>query len=149
MTQTGFFARSLATSTVRTRTVFYETNPYTDFVSSGSLVTRYLDGMAVDETLAWTDAPGNTYRYMTDGLGSERDIFDEWGTTVSHTGYDTFGNKISTTGIARRFGFTGRKLDAGQNLYYYRARFYDPMTGRFVSKDPIGFETDDMTDIGM
>jgi RHS repeat-associated protein len=38
------------------------------------------------------------------------------------------------------FRFTGRELDAG-GLYYYRARYYDPTTGRFVSEDPIGFQS--------
>jgi len=64
---------------------------------------------------------------------------------VYHTGYDSFGNNISTTGTGGdRFGFTGREHDAALNLYYNRARFYDPATGRFLSKDPIGFSAGDM-----
>ncbi len=35
-------------------------------------------------------------------------------------------------------GFTGRELEE-TGLYYYRARFYMPDLGRFISKDPIGF----------
>lgn len=35
---------------------------------------------------------------------------------------------------------TGREWDKETGLYYYRARYYDPMEGRFVSKDPIGFK---------
>jgi len=35
------------------------------------------------------------------------------------------------------FHFTGREND-GTGLYYYRARYYDPTQGRFVSDDPIG-----------
>jgi len=35
--------------------------------------------------------------------------------------------------------FTAREWDRETGLYYYRARYYDPMTGRFISKDPIGF----------
>ena len=34
-------------------------------------------------------------------------------------------------------GFTGRALDSN-GLLYYRARFYDPRTGRFLTEDPIG-----------
>ena len=34
--------------------------------------------------------------------------------------------------------FTGREYNAETGLYYYRARFYDPTTGRFISRDPIG-----------
>jgi RHS repeat-associated protein len=36
------------------------------------------------------------------------------------------------------FQYTGREND-GTGLYYYRARYYDPETGRFISQDPIGF----------
>ena len=73
-----------------------------------------------------------------------RDIVDTSGTVLYHTGYDSFGNKVSSTGSGGdRFGFTGREHDAALNLYYYRARFYDPATGRFVSKDPIGFDAGD------
>jgi RHS repeat-associated protein len=34
--------------------------------------------------------------------------------------------------------FTGREWDPEINLYYYRARYYDPKVGRFISEDPIG-----------
>ena len=36
--------------------------------------------------------------------------------------------------------FTGRELDRSTGLYYYRARYYDPEIGRFLSEDPLGFE---------
>jgi RHS repeat-associated protein len=35
--------------------------------------------------------------------------------------------------------FTGREWDPETGLYYYRARYYDPKVGRFLSKDPVGF----------
>ena len=35
--------------------------------------------------------------------------------------------------------FTGREWDSETGLYYYRARYYDPKAGRFISDDPIGF----------
>jgi RHS repeat-associated protein len=33
--------------------------------------------------------------------------------------------------------FTGRENDLATNLYYYRARYYSPQLGRFISEDPI------------
>jgi RHS repeat-associated protein len=39
---------------------------------------------------------------------------------------------------------TGREWDKETGLYYYRARYYDPMEGRFISKDPIGFDGNDV-----
>ena len=39
--------------------------------------------------------------------------------------------------------FTGRESD-GTGLYFYRARYYDPAIGRFISEDPIGFDGGDV-----
>src|SRR5206468_652442 len=52
--------------------------------------------------------------------------------------YDPWGNPIqgsSTSGYA----FTGREWEPETQLYYYRARYYDPSIGRFLSEDPIRF----------
>jgi RHS repeat-associated protein len=42
-------------------------------------------------------------------------------------------------GAAHGFAFTGREWDTEIGLAYYRARYYDPKSGRFLSEDPIGF----------
>ena len=42
-----------------------------------------------------------------------------------------------------RFKFTGREYCPELGLYYYRARWYDPAVGRFISQDPIGFSAGD------
>jgi len=42
------------------------------------------------------------------------------------------------------FTYTGREWDKETGLYYYRARYYDPMEGRFISKDPILFAGGDV-----
>jgi RHS repeat-associated protein len=39
---------------------------------------------------------------------------------------------------AHPFGYTGRRWDPDLNLYYYRARWYDPQLGTFLETDPIG-----------
>jgi RHS repeat-associated protein len=46
--------------------------------------------------------------------------------------------------VKQSYGFTGREWDKETGLYYYRARYYDPKGGRFISKDPIGFEGGDV-----
>ncbi|MBK9112497.1 MAG: hypothetical protein IPM88_12680 [Nitrospira sp.] len=38
---------------------------------------------------------------------------------------------------------TGREFDSESGLYYYRARYYDALMGRFLQKDPIGFGSGD------
>ena len=62
------------------------------------------------------------------------------GAVVNHLVYDSFGQVISQTNstVNSRYLFTGREFDQEIGLYYYRARYYDANTGRFISSDPIG-----------
>jgi RHS repeat-associated protein len=54
--------------------------------------------------------------------------------------YDSFGNLVTSTGTsANPFQYTGRDFDPETGLRYYRARFYDPLIGRFLNEDPVGF----------
>jgi RHS repeat-associated protein len=48
------------------------------------------------------------------------------------------------TTVANPLQFTARELDLETGLYYYRARYYDPTTGRFLSEDPIEFSGRDV-----
>lgn len=55
-------------------------------------------------------------------------------------GYESFGMvTASDPAFENAYTYTGREWDKEIGLYYYRARYYDPMEGRFISKDPIGF----------
>ena len=45
--------------------------------------------------------------------------------------------------IKQPFTYTGREFDHETGLYYYRARYYDSKVGRFITKDPIGFDGGD------
>jgi RHS repeat-associated protein len=53
---------------------------------------------------------------------------------------DFGGDDVITAGgnsaVANPYMFTGRRLDAEDKLYYYRARFLNPVQGRFLSRDP-------------
>jgi len=81
------------------------------------------------------------YYYHADGLGSITGLSDATGTMVQTYGYDAFGNvTVSGSGnVSQPFMFTGREYDSETGMYFYRARYYDPQAGRFVTKDPIGF----------
>ncbi len=53
-------------------------------------------------------------------------------------GYDVFGGIRSRSGTGDTdFKFTGEQLDADSEMYYLRARYYDPETGRFLGQDPL------------
>ena len=59
---------------------------------------------------------------------------------MSNYRYDSFGNRsVLSEGVATGYGFTGQQFDEETGLGYFRARYYDPREGRFLSTDPLGF----------
>jgi RHS repeat-associated protein len=83
---------------------------------------------------------GTTSKYfLTDHLGSTVGLADSNGAVVESATYDSFG-RIQSNNLSTRYGYTGRELDETTGLMFYRARFYDPQVGRFISEDPIGFD---------
>jgi RHS repeat-associated protein len=53
--------------------------------------------------------------------------------------YDAFGNVVMSEGASpSAFGFSTKIEDAQTGLLYYGYRYYDPVTGRWPSRDPIG-----------
>lgn len=104
------------------------------------LARRYLHGPGIDQVLAQEDATGNVLWHLTDHLGTVRDLADGTGAVKNHLTYDSFGNVVAQTDptVATRYRFTGREFDPETGLYYYRARYYDASTGRFLGEDRVG-----------
>jgi RHS repeat-associated protein len=121
-------------------TAYSGNNPYADFNGS-TLTNRYLYGDDVDQLFARLDAnPVTITWYLADNVGSVRQLVDNAGTVQDTVTYgDSYGTNPSDSGTGDRFKFTGREYDSETGLYYYRARYYDPAVGRFLSQDPIGF----------
>ena len=63
------------------------------------------------------------------------------GTACQRLAYDEYG-KLSTADstIGEAFRYTGRRFDTETGLYYYRARYYSPLLGRFLQTDPVGYK---------
>ena len=85
---------------------------------------------------------GSTSWYLFDGLGSTVQLTDNTGTYTDGYTYDSLGNILVTSGSTsnsyRYIGQVGYYYDITSDNYYIRARTYDPMTGRFLSRDPVG-----------
>jgi RHS repeat-associated protein len=96
-----------------------------------------LTGLAIDEAIARYTASGRLTQ-LTDQLGSVIRQINEAGQTQSATAYSPYG-EATTAGDdqGNSTEYTGREND-GTGLYFYRARYYDPVLKRWVSEDPIG-----------
>ncbi|MCD6220511.1 RHS repeat-associated core domain-containing protein [Candidatus Calescamantes bacterium] len=114
-----------------------------------------------DFWLAKVDYERNAvYYYVRDGLGSVTALVDGRGRVVKRYYYSPYGemreNRFSVFGFSELkpetrkpktahresitknpLTFTGREYDSSTGLYYYRARYYDPSLGRFISVDPL------------
>jgi RHS repeat-associated protein len=64
------------------------------------------------------------------------DLTNGSGGVVGSYAYDVFGGTVSGP-AGNEWRFTGEQRDADSGLYYLRARYYDPATGRFLGRDPI------------
>jgi RHS repeat-associated protein len=81
------------------------------------------------------------YHPLYDGNGNIGQYLDASGTAVAKYEYDGFGNALVSTGTLANtlpHRFSTKPLDAETGLYYYAYRHYDPLTGRWPSRDPIG-----------
>lgn len=107
-----------------------------DINSDGSIVD-YLNGPGVDNKIRQEGSSrSNTYYFSQDLLGSTTALTGANGKLIERSSYDAYGNSTGST--LTRYGYTGRERDPDTNLIYYRARWYDPELGRFISEDPIG-----------
>jgi RHS repeat-associated protein len=83
--------------------------------------------------------------FQADGLGSIVAMTDNHGTPKASYTYDSFGNNAPPSpppppsSVTNPFRYTARELDSETGLYYYRARYYDPSAGCFLSEDPANF----------
>jgi len=99
-------------------------------------ITRYIHGPGIDEPLA-IERKGEIYFYHADGLGSIMALTDSKQKVVESYSYSSFG-EIKRRGdkVKNTYMFTAREWDEEIGLYYYRARYYEPTTSRFISFDP-------------
>ena len=75
--------------------------------------------------------------YGYDGGGNVRQLTNSLGTVTDKYEYDAFGNDVYHTGTTpNNYLYRGEQFDSDLGLYYLRARYYNPATGRFLGRDP-------------
>ncbi len=106
-------------------------------LQGGAVSRQYTYGLQrIDENQqisnAWT---ASFYGY--DGGGNVRNLTNIAGAVTDAYEYDAFGNKFTVSGSTpNNFLYRGEQYDPDLGLYYLCARYYNPATGRFVSRDP-------------
>jgi RHS repeat-associated protein len=116
-------------------------------IRNGNLSHRLLTGLSLDETIARVAINNgqadnvNTRIYMTDALNSviAQLAGDSNATVQTSYGYSPYGQteQIGPDATNNTSQYTSREND-NTGLYFYRARYYDPVLKRFISEDPIG-----------
>ena len=96
----------------------------------GGLLATYLHNAGADT---------GVYYPTFDGNGNVSEYLDSGGAVKVHFEYDPFGNTLVNTDTSNRFPirFSTKYQDQETGLYYYGYRDYDPLTGRWPSRDPI------------
>jgi RHS repeat-associated protein len=85
---------------------------------------------------------GTVLYYHHDQLGSTRALTDQAGRVVATYAYDPYGNVVGAPpAVVNPFQYAGQYTDAESGLEYLRARYYDPVTGQFLSRDPMAAAT--------
>jgi RHS repeat-associated protein len=131
-----------------------------DLDDSGNLLRSYTWGPGIDNLLAVTLQPAvtnstdltistpltlyplkNHQNSVIAWVDENGDIvesyeYDAWGRVLGI--YDANNQQLSNSQLGNRYLFQGREYDSSTGLYYFRSRWYDPITGRWLSKDPIG-----------
>ncbi len=128
---------------------FYDTVLTWYIVSNGKVLAEY-DGLtkalhykyiyAGDQRIAMRDGVNRLHYYLNDHLGSARVVIDSAGTIKDKYHYLAFGSPLDmTTSTGQPNKYTGKPydMDAGMNLYYYGARYYDAELGRFTQVDQL------------
>lgn len=100
----------------------------------GKAVFNLIPGIKATET----EPNDRLYFYLHDHLGGIDAVVDENGDVVERKDYLPYGKeRLTVDDTNEDYGFTGKELDEETGLYYYGARYYDPLIGRFISLDPL------------
>jgi len=101
---------------------------------TGSQTIQYIS--AGSQRLAMQTNTGEVTYFLPDHLGSTSVMVNSAQQSVRSNVYTPFGSLFKTAGTKDSdYKFTGQRLDDSTGLYYYNARYYDPMLGRFITPD--------------
>lgn len=106
--------------------------------AAGSSTTTFTHGDGTDEPFASEGASSVLGYLHADALGTILATTSSQGSILTSMRNDAWGQPQS--GTSGPYSYAGREWDNEIALYFNRARFLDPKSGRFVSEDPIRFQ---------
>jgi RHS repeat-associated protein len=118
---------------------------WADLDGSNNLKIRYERGNAVDELFSRVKSDGTVAWYLTDRMGSMRQMTDAAGAVQDTIAYDGFGKitSESNASFGDRWKWTGREFNSTTGLQYNRARYFSNNIGRWMNDDPIRYNASD------
>jgi RHS repeat-associated protein len=113
-----------------------------EYNASGTLQRRYVHGVgAGDDPQVWFEGGGVGDSARRNLYGDERGsivaVTDSAGTVLNLNTYDEYG--VPGSANVGAFQYTGQVWLPELGMYYYKARMYSPLLGRFMQTDPIGY----------
>jgi RHS repeat-associated protein len=96
-------------------------------------------GLEIEVVLSGPSSTNREYRIaQTNHNGSVRAVLDGDGAVSEQRSWSAFGEFSPFNGqTGTRLGFTGHENDASSGLVNMRGRMYDPVVGRFLTRDPV------------
>ena len=113
-------------------------NLFVEATTANALVAAY-SYYGLDTPHSRRTSTGAIYYYAMDASGNATGLISGSNTVANQYRVDPFGNSEYTSEtVPQPLRFAARELDTETGLYYFRARYYEPTYGRFISEDPIG-----------
>jgi RHS repeat-associated protein len=136
----------------KTENYYYSGHQVVEVRDGNDQVRRqFIYGNGIDEVIRMDVYNGSIitpYYFHTNEIGSTTAVTDANGQVVERYKYglygmptlmDAAGNVIPGSTIGNNILFQGREYEPETNFYYFRARHYDPIMGRFLQTDPMGY----------
>lgn len=133
-----------------TRFLYDDAHSIEEQSPNGDVLRAYVIGATTDELLELSSDGGESFFYHSNFIGSVMALSDTRGNGAERYQYREYGSATvsaaiglshaGTSNLGNPFQFSGRRFDSESNLHFFRNRYFDARRGRFIQRDPKGYE---------